>query len=106
LAELGITAGVGEGRFDPAGVVSRWQMALFITRQLTAMGLTLPDGASQGFTDLGELPPTTQTAINQIAQLGIARGTGDGLYAPNEAVTRAQMASFLARTMAIIDSSP
>jgi hypothetical protein len=70
------------------------------------MGLTLPDGASQGFTDLGELPATTQTAINQMAQMGIARGTGEGLYAPADAVTRAQMASFLARTMAIIDGSP
>ncbi len=102
LAELGITSGVAPDLFEPSGVVSRWQMALFITRQLGAMGLVLPDGSDQGFVDLGSYPPETITAINQLSQLGVALGVGNNSYAPANPVTREQMASFLARSMAIL----
>ena len=34
IYELGITVGRGPGEYDPAGFVTRWQMALFITRTL------------------------------------------------------------------------
>jgi hypothetical protein len=39
LAELGVARGVGGGRFDPAGAVSRWQMAIFLSRELAAVGV-------------------------------------------------------------------
>ena len=39
LAQLGVTNGVGPGVFDPSGVVSRWQMALFLVRWLDVAGV-------------------------------------------------------------------
>ncbi len=36
LAQLGISKGVSPGRFDPDGAVLRWQMALFLARELDA----------------------------------------------------------------------
>lgn len=105
LAALGVTSGTGDGEFSPADVVTRWQMALFLTRILEIDGVTLPEGIDQGFTDLSGLSPETVLAINQIGQLGVTTGIGDGLYGPSLPVTRAQMASFLIRSLAIINPS-
>jgi hypothetical protein len=99
LAQLNVTKGTSATTFDPNGIVTRWQMALFITRQLTAGGVTLPSGAAQGFTDIGTLDAATQTAINQLAQLGISKGTSATTYDPMGNVNRWQMALFLARDL-------
>lgn len=102
LAALGVTMGTGPGEFDPDGWVTREQMALFITRWLELVGVPLPDGSDQGFEDIAELPAEHQTAINQLAQLGITTGTAPGFYSPITTVTRQQMASFLARSMSTV----
>jgi hypothetical protein len=99
LAQLDITKGTTATTYDPTGIVNRWQMALFITRQLTAAGVTLPSGVSQGFTDIGTLDAATQTAINQLAQLGISKGTSATTYDPTGNVNRWQMALFLSRDL-------
>jgi hypothetical protein len=101
LAQLGVTAGVGTAAFDPAGIVSRWQMALFLVRIAAIENVTIPEVADQGFTDLTGLPPQTAEAINQLAHLGVTAGTGPGTFDPNGVVTRQQMASFLIRTLGL-----
>ena len=97
LAQIGITSGVATRRFDPAGDVSRWQMALFLTRMHSKAGFSLPTGSGQGFTDIASYPAATQVAINQLAQLGIAKGTSSSTYNPAGKVLRLQMALFLSR---------
>ena len=99
LAQLNITNGTSATTFDPAGIVNRWQMALFMTREVAAAGVTLPSGASQGFTDIATYDAATQTAINQLAQLGISKGTSATTYDPAGNVNRWQMALFLARDL-------
>jgi hypothetical protein len=100
LAQLDITQGTSATTFSPNDVVSRWQMALFLTRLAEAAGLTLPSGADQGFTDIAGLDAETQTAINQAKQLGIADGTSATTYNPMASTLRWQMALFLTRTLA------
>jgi hypothetical protein len=100
LAQLDITKGTSATTFDPNGIVTRWQMALFLTRLVDAAGLTLPSGAPQGYTDLGGLSAEATLAINQVTQLGIAEGTGGGIFAPLANTLRWQMALFLTRTLA------
>ena len=39
--------------------------------------------------------------INRLAAAGITNGCGSGLYCPNSAVTRDQMASFIARALSL-----
>jgi hypothetical protein len=102
LAALGVTQGTGDGRFNPDGEVSRWQMALFLVRVLDLAGVTLPSGANQGFSDIGSLDVSYQMAINQLFQLGITTGTSASTFGPDGVVTREQMAAFLARTMRLI----
>jgi hypothetical protein len=100
LVRAGITLGTGPETFSPHLGVSRWQMALFLIRTASAVGIALPDGSSQGFADLGGLDSATQTAINQLAQLGITTGTAPGTFSPQSPVSRWQMAIFLTRLIA------
>lgn len=106
LAQLGITKGTTPTQYSPAASVNRWQMALFLTRLYAKAGFGLPSGSSQGFTDIGAYPGDTQKAINQLAQLGIAQGTGANQYSPANDVIRWQMALFLARQLDAAKAKP
>jgi hypothetical protein len=99
LVDYGISQGTSATTFSPDMEVSRWQMALFLTRQAEVHGLTLGDGSDQGFTDISAYPVTTQVAINQLAQLGITTGTTATTFSPEMAVSRWQMALFLTRLL-------
>jgi hypothetical protein len=106
LAQLNITKGTSATTFDPTGIVNRWQMALFMTREVVAAGVSLPTAADQGFTDISALDAATQTAINQLAQLGISKGTTATTYDPMGNVNRWQMALFLARDLDVLNVTP
>lgn len=106
LAQLGITTGTSATTYSPNNVVSRWQMALFLTRLYDEAGFTLPSGTSQGFTDISGFVASTQTAINQLVQIGVTTGTSATTYSPNDPVLRWQMALFLARELEAGKASP
>ena len=97
LAAFDITQGTTATTYSPNDTVKRWQMALFLIRQAADHGLVVPAPVNQGFTDIGTLPQATQDAINQIAQLGISKGTTTTTFSPNDDVARWQMALFLSR---------
>ena len=71
-------------------------MATFLARAWKAAGRTCPDDASSSFDDV-PADSTHAAGINCVAALGITRGTAAGMFSPSDTVTRAQMASFLAR---------
>ena len=97
LAELGVIGGVGDGQYNPAGIVNRAQMATFLARAWEARtGTPLPAGADY-FADISG--NTHETNINAVAAAGFTGGTGAG-YNPDGPVTRAQMATFLSRFVA------
>ena len=102
IAYYGITKGTGDGTtYSPSMSVTREQMALFLTRLAEVVGIEMASNPPDaGFTDIGELGSESQTAINQLADLDITMGTGDGTtYSPAGSVTRGQMALFIARLM-------
>ncbi|HSJ29477.1 MAG TPA: S-layer homology domain-containing protein [Acidimicrobiia bacterium] len=99
LVDLGITAGTSDSTFSPKAVVTRWQMALFLTRQLVVHGVTLPAAAAGGFLDVSALDPDTREAITQLAQLQVTTGTDDETFDPDSPVTRWQMALFMSRVL-------
>lgn len=94
LASAGIIAGCGQGRFCPNAPVSRGQMASFLQR---AWGMPRA-GSFQGFSDVGATS-VHRDAINAIADAGITQGCANGRYCPNQAVRRAEMASFIIRAL-------
>ena len=94
LADQGITKGCNpplNTRFCPDDSVTRGQMAVFIAR-----ALNLPSATADHFTDdQGEF---YENAANQLFESGITQGCGRLTYCGGDAITREQMAAFLART--------
>ncbi|MYJ58363.1 MAG: S-layer homology domain-containing protein [Chloroflexi bacterium] len=100
IAYYGITMGTSATTYSPSMSVTREHMALFLIRLAGKIGIEVaanPDDA--GFTDIGELSAESQTAINQLADLGVTQGTSDTTYSPADAVKRGHMALFIARLM-------
>jgi peptidoglycan/xylan/chitin deacetylase (PgdA/CDA1 family) len=97
LAAAGITLGCSlDGRsYCPNESVRRDQMASFLQR-----ALALPPGRTDRFRDV-DPRSTHAAAIGAVDAAGITRGCdASGLrYCPTARVSRAQMASFVARTM-------
>ena len=103
LAHYEITRGTSTGDFDPDSEVTRWQMALFLVRAAGPAGIMVRRPSDQGFEDIGGLAGYIQDAIDQLADLEIAKGTTRSTFSPNSVVTRRQMALFLAR---FLDRAP
>jgi hypothetical protein len=110
LVSYGISEGTSGTTFSPLSSVTRWEMALFLTRQVLVHGETMPTATDPRFADIGNLPSTTQDAINQLASLGITTGTTETTFDPGAPVTRWQMALFLTRlanlTSLPLDAAP
>jgi serine protease len=92
LAAAGITAGCGPELFCPKGSVLRDQMASFISR-----ARNLPATSRDYFVD--DNGNKHEVNINRLAASGITSGCSATQFCPQGAVTRAQMASFLARAL-------
>ncbi|WP_170270393.1 S-layer homology domain-containing protein [Heliorestis acidaminivorans] len=58
------------------------------------------------FTDAHQIAPTDRGYIALATNLGLIRGNGDGTFAPNRTVTRAEMAIFLDRAEKRMDRLP
>jgi len=93
IAAAEITNGCQPSRFCPNLPVTRAQMGSFLAR---ALDLPIPSG--NRFADVSG---SHLGSINAIAEAGISLGCDpDGtLYCPDDFVTRAQMASFVARAL-------
>lgn len=97
LVAEGITSGCGNGNYCPNSTVTRAQIAVFLLRAKHGSGYTPPVAAGTVFTDV---PANAFAAawIEQLVAEGITSGCGNGIFCPNNSVTRAQMAIFLQRT--------
>lgn len=96
VAYEGVTTGTGDGLYNPKGTVTRWQMALFLTRTAPGLGVDVPVAAPQ-FTDLNGLSAEAVAAIGSLAAMGVTSGTSATEFSPAQPVTRWQMALFLMR---------
>ena len=93
MADLKVTTGCGDDKFCPDNNVTRAQMAVFLSR-----ALKLPDGPDAGFSDVAA-DAWYAVEVDKLAQSRITQGCGDGKFCPDDDVTRAQMAVFLARAV-------
>ena len=90
----GITGGCDVLLYCPGAAVSRAQMAMFIDR-----AMDLPPTDQDFFVD--DEGVTGESSINRLAAAGITGGCTTDRYCPSAPVTRAQMASFLVRALAL-----
>ena len=95
LAKQGLVSGCGNGNYCPNDVVTRGQMAAFLTS-----ALKLPAGPER-FTDDNGSP--YEAAINSIAAAGISSGcnVAGTEFCPTQPVTRAEMATFLVKAFTL-----
>jgi hypothetical protein len=93
-AALGITNGCGPGLYCPDAVMSRAQVAAFVTR-----ALALPESEHDHFSD--DAASAFHREINALADAGLTAGCAPGLFCPEVAVNRSQAASFVARAMVL-----
>jgi len=104
IADVGITKGCNppvNDLFCPSASVTREQMATFLVR-----ALGLPAG-SASFTDIGGSVHAAN--IGALAAAGITKGCNppdNTLFCPGAPVTRAQMATFLARALSLDPITP
>ncbi len=99
-ADAGIVGGYPDGTYRPWQAVTRDQMAVYVSRSLLGGDENVPPGPSTAtFSDV----PTDYWAFKYVecaADNNIVGGYDDGTYRPAQAVTRDQMAVFIARAMA------
>ena len=94
IAAAGITVGTGPDTYSPNASVTRGEMAAFLDR---AFGVA--SSSVDAFSD--DDNSIFEGNINAIAAAGITVGTGPDTYSPDAPVTRAQMATFIARALGI-----
>jgi hypothetical protein len=98
LAAAGITSGCGADEFCPDGLVSRGQMASFLSRVLG-----LPEADADYFAD--DEGSSHEAAINRLAAAGLTEGCGPAAFCPDDPVTRGQLVTFLNRALLLDESA-
>ena len=101
LADLGVVEPYEDGAFRPSEPLTRRDMAVLLTRAFSHILLVInPSGVFE------DVPADALHAaeVESVFEAWVTRGCSADprLYCPGEPVTRAQMASFLARALQII----
>ncbi|MCL2828459.1 MAG: S-layer homology domain-containing protein [Oscillospiraceae bacterium] len=96
-SRAGIVLGTGDGNFLPADSMTRQEMAVFLHRYSTAMGITLQQDTSLPlFHDLNTVAPWARDAVIALQRAGIIQGAGDGSFDPLGHSDRASVTSMIA----------
>ncbi|MFB5662702.1 S-layer homology domain-containing protein [Alteribacillus sp. HJP-4] len=98
VTDAGYMTGSSNGTmFNAQENLSREQMATILVR---AFGLEKIDGVDSGVEDLEEAHPTHRDNVEILGQYEVT-STPDGMFRPQESVSRSQFATFLERALAI-----
>lgn len=87
----GLMAGTGDRIFSPQQTTTRGMIVTILHRMAGS-----PEAETQDFTDV-DPDAWYAPAINWSIESGVGAGYGGGLFGPDDAITREQMASFLYR---------
>ena len=102
IYNLGVTTGISATAYGPNAPVTRAQMAAFLSRLVSE--LTSSD--CTGSHPFGDVSPSSYGygPVGCLYELGLTTGTSSITFSPDQVVTRAQMAAFLARTYRLLVS--
>lgn len=97
LNEKGIIKGYNDNTFKPEEIVKRAQVAKIL---VLAFDLEITDSVTTKFKDVNAIKDLdTRRYIQTLVQYGITQGTSTAVFSPNAPVKRAQLATFLKRTI-------
>lgn len=92
----GIMNGISDDKFGGDEAITRQMLATALDRALLAAGMTLYD-KNEGieFNDMDAVAEYAKGAVERLAKKGIVKGIGNGLFAPEIPVTRAEAAQMI-----------
>ena len=108
-AEIGMTNGVGNGKFDPDVLITREQMVTMFERYLNYKGITLKTvPAENAFADMDKVSDWAASAVKLAQESGLINGSPtdtENVFAfnPQENITRAEVALILYRFIQAIE---
>ncbi|NCE65946.1 hypothetical protein D1159_15505 [Pseudoflavonifractor sp. 524-17] len=89
MAGLGIVTGIGNGKFNPDGLLTREAAAVILVRLSAALG-NPPAQAAPNFTDNNSISGWAVEPVGQCQAAGIMGETGGGRFQPQGTYTREQ----------------
>ncbi|MFC4769471.1 S-layer homology domain-containing protein [Effusibacillus consociatus] len=92
LADKGILNGVGNGKFDPQGSLTRAQFAVVISK---ALGLQ----ATATTSSFSDVPSWAVPYVEAVSKAGIMVGVGGGKFGSDDILNREQAAATLVRAL-------
>ena len=96
LMEMGIITGDEDGLFHPQRTISRAEFAAMMARTIREMDLIAAARDEHVFSDLDGFGWAVEY-INTAANAGVMTGRGDGIFAPGDQVTYAEVITALIR---------
>jgi len=90
LAQAGYVTGVGGGKYDPEGKLTRAQMAVIAVR-LAGINADKYANAAPKFSDVQDKSKWYYKWVYAALQTGIIKGYPDGTFKPNRPLTRAEL---------------
>lgn len=104
LYEKGIVTGRPDGTFGVNDSITNEEMAVMISRSLTALAVELEGERTYvPFKDADTISSFAQDAVKELYEAGIISGMPDGTYKPKDSTTRAQVAVIMDRILTILD---
>jgi uncharacterized protein YbaR (Trm112 family) len=102
----GIVSGYADGLYHPEHFLDRGQIAVFIARAMAGRDADIPDGPpAPTFPDVTPQSDDPYAEcyryVEYLAARGVVRGYPDGLYHPERACSRDQMAVYIARAFGL-----
>ncbi|MBR4890380.1 MAG: S-layer homology domain-containing protein [Clostridia bacterium] len=98
---LGIVTGVDSNSFNPAGKMTREDLAVIIYRAYKLTGQKV-NNTSNKFADKSKISSYAQEAVGALTNLGIVNGMGNNTFEPKGIVTRAQAAKVIYELLTVI----
>ena len=96
-----ITTGIANGNFSPDEALTRGQFVVMLMR---AYGIAPDESPRDNFADAGN---TYQTGYLAAAKrLGFAKGVGENLFVPDQAINRQEMLTLLYRALNVLGRLP
>ncbi len=98
---VGAISGISETEFNPAGNMTRQDMAVIMYRVAKLAGISLAEN-EPAFADNGEIADYAVDAVGALFGAGILNGMGNNAYQPLGIVTRAQAAKVVYELLQIM----
>ena len=89
-ATLGIAGGIGDGLFNPDGLITREQAAVMVANTMRILGIGATSQAAPLYTDNAAIAAWAQASVAFVSNRGIMGSTGNNAFQPKGQYTREQ----------------